>query len=368
MEHAFLIKGYIMKKVFVVIYSLCITLLSCGLTACANEKQYALAVNGSALLYENLNETYKAGEEVTIKVKIKPYEGIKASLDLEQLVKTKSAQDEYWQFTFEMPAHDAVLDITSYKGFDEPILYGFYLTFYDKDNEQIEEFNKPLDSNEAIADYAVITYDNNIKVYSSNAGANVFADSKTKFSNISYELEDTIYYTYELIDAVAVVDWVYLNEETQTYSCRNCAGYNLNNLGGSTSTSAKQNLSDTRYNSHMEGYEEKFDSYVKVNFKYLDYLTGVKILEFGSNGELIKSTEIAKSESEITHTVGVNYEYAVIEEEYTVKSGQNIGETHVERTLINKSEFGDGKLLKYPRGNGLILPIYLSIKWQNETF
>ena len=110
-----------MKKVFVVIYSLCITLLSCGLTACANEKQYALAVNGSALLYENLNETYKAGEEITVKVKIKPYEGIKASLDLEQLVKTKSAQDEYWQFTFEMPAHDAVLDITSYKGFDEPL-------------------------------------------------------------------------------------------------------------------------------------------------------------------------------------------------------------------------------------------------------
>lgn len=100
-------------------------LLSFGLAACKQEKQYALTVNGEDMLYENLNAKYKAGEEVTVKTKIRPYEGVKAALDTEYLVKTKSTQDEYWQFTFTMPAHNALLDISSYKGFDEPILYGF---------------------------------------------------------------------------------------------------------------------------------------------------------------------------------------------------------------------------------------------------
>lgn len=354
-----------MKKVFAVVCSLCIMLLSFCLTACNNEKQYALTVNGGDLLYENLNATYAAGREVTVKVRIKPYEGVKVALDTEQLVKTKNTQNEYWQFTFEMPSHDATLDISSYKGFDEPLLYGFYLTFNDKNGNPMEAFNKPVDSEEAIADYANIYYEDGHKVISSKTGAKVFADSKEKISNIGYELEDTLYYTYELLGAVARVDFVYLDENTQeVYSYNSYVGHQLNDVGGTFSTNARQNLFDTRYNSQMKEYEERFDSFVKINFAYLDYLTNVKICDYGTNGELIKATDISKfDDDEKTHIAGGNCEYVIIEEEYTVKSGKQIGETHVERTLINKSEFGSGKLLKFPRGDGLISPVYLSIKW-----
>lgn len=114
----------------------------------------------------------------------------------------------------------------------------------------------------------------------------------------------------------------------------------------------------------MKEYEERFDSFVTINFTYLDYLTNVKVLEYNADNECIKSTVIAKSESQITHIVGENCEYVVIEEEYTVKSGEHNGETHIERTLINKTDgkFKGGKLLKFPRGDGLISPVYLSVK------
>lgn len=360
-----------MKKVFAVICSVCIMLLSFGLAACNNEKQYKLTVYGEDLLYENLNATYAAGEEVTVKAKIKPYEGIKAALEAQPLVKTKSSQDEYWQFTFTMPAHNALLDITSYTGFDEPLLYGFYLSFNDKNGDPIEALSKPVDSKEAIADYAVMYWEDEPFghwVVSDNEGANVFADSKSKISNKGFELEDTLYYTYELLDAVVVVDWIHLDDLKHVYSYGGSAGYKLDDdTGGRMSLSTTQNLSDNRYNAQMKEYEEKFDSSVRINFTYLDYLTGVKVLEYNANNELIKTTAIDKAGAENDYVAGINCAYVVIEEEYTVKSGDRIGETYYERTLINKSEHSGGRNLKYPRGDGLISPIYLSIKWNSAT-
>lgn len=119
-----------------------------------------------------------------------------------------------------------------------------------------------------------------------------------------------------------------------------------------------------RFTSQMTEYEEKFDSSVKINFVYLDYLTGVKVLEYNANNELIQSTDIANTDSDLSHTVNENCEYVVIEEEYTVKSGEHNGETYIERTLLNKKGgiFNGGKVLKFPRGDGLISPVYLSVK------
>lgn len=358
-----------MKKVIAVICSVCIMLLTFALTACSKEKQYKLTVYGGDLLYENLNETYAAGEEVTVKTRIKPYEGVKVALDTDYLVKTKSTQDEYWQFTFTMPARNALLDIKSYKGFDEPLLYGFYLTFNDKNGDAIEALSKPVDSKEAIADYAVIYYEDdpiNHKVVSSNEGANVFCDSKSSVGNGSYNLEDTLYFTYELLDCVACVDWVYVDEQTQQIYSYGNTGYKLDNIG-SLSTFNTQNLSDNRYNGQMKEYEEKFDSSVKINFTYLDYLTGVNVLEYSADNQLIKSTAIDEAEATNDYVASENCEYVVIEEEYTVKSGDKTGEKYFERTLINKSELGGGRNLKYPRGDGLISPVYLSIKWQSAA-
>ncbi len=355
----------IIRKISTILFASLALFLSFGITACSEVKKYSLTVNGGDLLYENLEKAYVAGKEVTAKIKIKPYEGVKVTLDEEPLVKTKSTQNEYWQFTFEMPSHSATLDISSFKGFDEPILYGFYLTFNDENGEPIESLSKPLGSAEAIADYAVITYDDDHKVIASNSGKNVFAESKSKISNIGYEVEDTLYYTYELIDAVVIVEWVYVDElTTEVKSYGYDAGYKLNNLGGLISTYKKQNLSDIRYTPQMKEYEETFDSFVKINFAYLDYLTNVRVLEYNVNNVLIKETNINKSDSEITYVTNETCEYVVIEEEYTIKSGDNIGNTYIKRSLINKKDgkFKGGKVLKFPRGDGLILPIYLSIK------
>lgn len=354
-----------MKKVFTIFCAACVMLSSVVFAACNDKEQYTLTVLGSDLLYENLNEKYAAGEEVSVKTKIRPSEGVKVALDTEYLVKTKSTQDDYWQFTFEMPAHNATLNISSFEGFDEPILYGFYLTFNDKNGEQIEALSKPYDSKEAIADYAVIYWEwepFKHKVVSSNEGAHVFADSKSKISNVGYEHEDTLYFTYELLDCVACVDWVYVDEYTQDVQLLVGVGYKLDNVG-SFSTYNTQNLSDNRYNGQMIEYVEKFDSSVKINFVYLDYLTGVKVLEYNANNELIKTTAIDKTEAENDYVASENCAYVVIDEEYTIKYGDKIGEKYYERTLINKSELGGGRNLKYPRGDGLISPVYLSIKW-----
>lgn len=332
----------------------------------AEEQRYSLTVNGKEYLYAELCDTYKVGEEVSVKVKIKPYEGVKVLLDNEALTKSKSDEDEYWQFTFEMPADDATLDITSFRDFDEPLLYGFYVIFEDKDGNVIAEFDREVKSEEAIALYATPYYDEKgVKVYTDNIGANVFADVKEKEGGNTFELESTLYFTYELLGAVANVYWVCFDEKTQEVHFDGIpAGHYLDDIGYS-STYCEQRLSDSRFNGQMKEYEQKFDSYVKLNMKYLDYLTGVRVLEFNADNELIRYTDIARFAREKTHTVREDCEYVIIEEEYTVKNDEaRNGETYCERTLISKSQFGDGKLLKYPRGNGLIEPVYLSIKWQ----
>lgn len=359
-----------MKKhsaIISVVTAAALAVTSFSFFGCTVAEEYKLMVNGGDCLYENLSTTYNAGEKVTVKVRIKPYEGVKVALDAVPLTKTKSTQDEYWRFDFVMPAHDTTLDILSYKGFEEPKLYGFYITLNDKNGDPIAEFDKPVDSKDAVADYAVVYYEDGHKVISSNSGANVFADGKQKISNIGYELENTLYFTHELLGAVAVVDWVYIDETTQKiYTDDKNAGYKLDDLG-IFSTFDSQSLSDARYNGQMKEYEEKFDSNIKLNFIYLDYLTAVKVLEYGADNELIKSTDIEKPETEtdgIRYRAGDNCEYVVVEEEYTVMNEEaHLGEKHYERTLINKTNLREVKALKYPRGNGLILPVLLSVGW-----
>lgn len=88
-------------------------------------------------------------------------------------------------------------------------------------------------------------------------------------------------------------------------------------------------------------------------------------MEYDKNNQLIKTSEFTGKNRAETFTVGESCEYAVIEEEYTVMCGEEKGEKHYERTLIEKAAIKSGKTLKYARGDGLIAPIYLSIRWAN---
>lgn len=337
---------------------------------CSEEQEYSLSVTGSELLYEELKDGYKAGEKVTVKVKITPHVNTVAYLDLLPLTRTKNSQDDYLTFTFTMPDKSAVLNIENKTGFEEDLLTGFHLTF-SKNGNPIENLNKELKSSEAVAAYYYSYFDEEIgrDVFTRNDGADVFADGKSRHgSNVGYgfsdfELEETLYFTYELLDAVAGVDWVYFNPQTNGLRTTQSAGFALDAISIAT-THNIQNLSDPRYNGNGEEYEITFDSEVAINFQYIDYLTGVKILEYDKNHQLIKTSDFTgKNRSEI-FTVSDACEYAVIEEEYTVMSGEQKDEKRYERTLIDKTAHGDGKTLKYPRGDGLIAPVYLSVEWQ----
>lgn len=351
------------KKSFAIICVLYLIIFSFGLVSCAST-EYVLTVSGSEYLCEELHETYKAGEQVTVKTKIYPYKGTKVMLDTELLTGVKNYQDEYMTFTFAMPAHDATLDITSFEGFEEPLLYGYHVTFSDN-NGPIANLSQPVDSEDAIAYYMVPQYDSNgtNMVYSFNNGAKVFAETRFTISKSNFQLESTLYFTHELVGTVMHFDLVYYDYNRQeVLTAKSGVGHMINDIGYS-SISQPQNLFDTRFDSQKKEYTEKFDSIVKLNMVYIDYLTSVKVLEYNANGDLIKTTDIAKSGGDQEYIASENCEYVIVQEEYTVMNGESIGETYRMRSLINKSPLVDGKVLKYPRGDGLISPVYLSVKW-----
>lgn len=362
-----------MKKItsFILTLILCVTpfvFFGCGKE---DEERYKLTVNGSEYLYSKLSDTYKAGEEVSVKVKITPYEGVKALLDDKALVKSKSDQDDFWLFTFKMPSRNATLDISSYKGFEEPFLLGFHITFKDKDGNPIEELSKDLNESGAVYDYYVREIDENgIKAFSENIGADVFAEGKSSLKNGNeISLECTLYFTYELLGATAVAHWVFYDEKTEEFTTAYeiPMGFRLDDIGTS-SMFCKQNLSDIRYDGQMKEYEEKFISHIEVKSKYVDYLTGVKVLEFDKNNQLIQTSDFGSqdtSNSQGTIIASEDCEYVIIEEEYTVMNDEERkGEKYYERTLINKSKWGDHKTLKFPRGDGLISPVHLYVTWK----
>lgn len=365
-----------MKKFFQ-IASFCLTLsiilMSFPLAGCSDrsEKKYSLTVNGSEYLYEALEESYKAGEEIMVKTKIVPHENTWAYLDDLPLARAKSTQNDFFTFFFEMPEKDATLNISSSKYFDEDLLVGFHLTFSNQNNNPIEALNHEVTSNEAIADYMYFYRMEENIVIASNDRANIFAERKasntTTGHGLGIALETTLFYTYELIGAGTSINLVYFNEQTEEVTSRAYIGYKFDNIRGAFATSQKQELTDIRYDEYGREYTKFFNSNIRIKLQYIDYLTGVKVLEFDGENNLIQSTEVLKDEIPDVFVVSNSCEYVVIEEEYTVmEDGERKDETYCERTLINKSVFGGGTGLKFPRGDGLISYQYLSIKWETE--
>lgn len=358
------------RSAIAVIIALILVFMSVSFFGCADATKYKLTVLGGDLLYEPLEESYKAGEEVVVKVKITPNQNTVAFLDGVPLARAKSTQNNFYTFTFNMPYTPATFCIETVKGFGESLLTGFYLTFCDKEDNPIESLNKKFDSSEAVARYYYIYFDEEIdgEVITSNDGADVFGNGKvaatmdTAWGLKQLELETTLYFTYEMLDAVAMTEWVYFDPQTREFTLLSGAGFTLDDMG-SWSTRNEQRLSETRYSASGEEYEATFDAEVKISFEYIDYLTGVKVLEYDENKQLIKSSDFTGNNRSETFTVGENCEFAVIEEEYTVMNGERKGEKKYERTLIEETALNNGKTLMYPRGDGLISPVYLNIRW-----
>lgn len=92
---------------------------------------YTLTMNDSEWLYEELNPTYRAGEIVSVKIKMVTDTGFLFFVNREEITEFQYDSGLYWEFTFPMPACDTVIDFKTYDGFLPDWNYAIlYKTFW----------------------------------------------------------------------------------------------------------------------------------------------------------------------------------------------------------------------------------------------
>lgn len=248
--------------------------------------------------------------------------------------------------------------------FDSDLLCGFHLTFYDDIEKPIEELNKPLESGEAVASYLIREHREELGGYdrlSGYEGADIFLTVERKISDIKsdnshtneIEIEETLFLTCEYTGKYVCAQWLYYNEDTKEISHEDNLYTNVGN-----SVKVPQNLTAEGVDKNGETYTINYNASVTFNIKRIDCLTGVKILEYGSDNEVIKTTEFINDGKHGDYTPNENCEYVVVEEEYTNRDGGK----YRERTLINRDK-DDSVILKFPYKAGLAKPEKLNIKW-----
>ena len=87
------------------------------LIADATAQEYSLVMNDAEWLWENLNPTYKAGETVSVKIKIAYDLGYLLFVNGKRVMPENTSVTDYWEFIFTMPACDTVIDFRTYDGF-----------------------------------------------------------------------------------------------------------------------------------------------------------------------------------------------------------------------------------------------------------
>ena len=255
--------------------------------------------------------------------------------------------------------------------FDSDLLCGFHFTFYkDGFSSPVEELNKSLESGEAVASYFIEEYVEgphggyiNLKGYD---GEGVFLNNQRTFYEKSVDrlttehsilLEETLYLTHEYPGKNICVEWLYYNEDTKEISHRETTLIN-----GYFSQTGQQHLTAEGVNKNGEKYTVTYNASIKYNKEGIDKLTDVKILEYGGDNAVIKTSEIANEGKNAEYTPTENCEYIVIAEEYTDEDG----EKHYERTLFDKNTDKTKRqtvILKFPYKSGLVKPVELNIKW-----
>ena len=210
--------------------------------------------------------------------------------------------------------------------FDSDLLCGFHFTFYkDGFSSPVEELNKSLESGEAVASYFIEEYVEgphggyiNLKGYD---GEGVFLNNQRTIYEKSVDrlttehsilLEETLYLTHEYPGKNICVEWLYYNEDTKEISHRETTLIN-----GYFSQTGQQYLTAEGVNKNGEKYTVTYNASIKYNIESIDKLTDVKILEYGGDNAVIKTSEIANEGKNAEYTPTENCEYIVIAEEYT---------------------------------------------------
>lgn len=251
---------------------------------------------------------------------------------------------------------------------------GIFVVFYDKNFNALT--SEDLDSDNAVKYYLERKeYDGTDKFYiETQVGLEIWTDGHVSHNvsdnNSGISIELTINYTSELAGAVMILYGVYYSEEEhKCYAESGGTGHTLQDsiTGGAGLT---QTLSASRTNIDGTTEEISYECSVNITYKMIDNLTGVKILEYGSDNALIKSTDYIKGSG--TFTTDADCDYVVVEKEYSVVYDYEFdtvkynGMTYCEREIIERPLYtGNQKSvsLLYPQGNGFVDSEFLHIKF-----
>lgn len=257
--------------------------------------------------------------------------------------------------------------------FEADKMCGFFIVFYDKEGNALTDEN--FESDQAVKYYmARRQYGEEPNSYymETVVGKDVWSDGKIsqKFADGKEEhsYEVTVNFTAELVDAVMVVNGVYYGEAEQRYYAESGGvGHTLQDFG-SGSGGQTQTLTASRTNPDGTKEEISYVCSVTVNYRLIDNLTGVKILEYGADNTLLASHRYAKGSG---FTTSEDCAYVVVEKEYTVvhdyehDTVKYLGMTYCEREIVERPMYGSAPYLSllYPCGDGFVDREMLNIKF-----
>lgn len=256
---------------------------------------------------------------------------------------------------------------------EEDLVCGFFLTF-EKNGEVLTD----ICSDDFESDDAVKFYIDKKKYEGTNAeyieivcGKDALFDCKSSSAVsdkdgvhlVKFEMEAKLYYTYELLDVIMVINPLYMDRKTNKVYVKEGSVLSGHLLSNSVSGAAAGYKEEVATNRTVNGIKEelKYETGIKVSYCYSDYLTGVKVIEYDKNNNLIYSSDIDIKSTE-AYEAGTECDYLVLEETYKDK----YGDQYVARTLFNRTkEEGSAHtaILKNPLNNGLVEPKSLSIKF-----
>ena len=97
------------------------------------DEEFRVTMNDEDWLYEDINPSYKAGEEISLKIKTATDLGYLLFVNGERVMPELDNNYDYWEFIFTMPNEDVKIDFKTYDGFLPHINYSILIeSFWEK--------------------------------------------------------------------------------------------------------------------------------------------------------------------------------------------------------------------------------------------
>lgn len=104
----------------------------------SSSPDYSVTMHDEAWLWEDLKPTYKAGDQVSVKIGMALDVGYLFLVNGEKIATCKDVDGLYWEFTFTMPASNVVVDFKTYDGFLPDYNYAVLIESYFMQNLDAE--------------------------------------------------------------------------------------------------------------------------------------------------------------------------------------------------------------------------------------